>query len=171
MYMVLNDMGLQIGLGFYVAFKSGNNLFYYLIPIIPFLFAARLKTFAEIVLYEELSNVKLLSKKIKEINDIGEGYKKSISAKANVLGKYGDYYNFFSSFLDARARSVDLICLVILVEMFTNISITWIIFILFLIKAFIIFLGGFYITIKKDWVERSLDATINNIFNSQKGKK
>jgi len=167
---LLNDMGLQIGLGFYVAFKSGNNLFYYLIPIIPFLFAAKLKTFSEIVLYEELSNEKSLSKIIqKNINTETDQTKKE-NAKANVLGTYSKYY-YLSSFLDARARSVDFICLVILVEMFTNVSITWIIFILFLVRALIFFIGGFYITIKKDWVERSLDATINNIFNYWKGNK
>jgi len=168
---LLNDMGLQIGLGFYVAFKSGNNLFYYLIPIIPFFFAAKLKTFSEIVLYEELSNEKSLNKIIQKNINIDTDQTKKVNAKADVLGTYSKYYYYLSSFLDARARSVDFICLVILVEMFTNISITWIIFILLLVKAFIIFLGGFYVTIKKDWVERSLDATINNIFNSWKRNK
>jgi len=168
---LLNDMGLQIGLGFYVAFKSGNNLFYYLVPIIPFFFAAKLKTFSEIILYEELSNGKLLSKKNQKNNNIDADHTKKAIAKANVLGKYSKYYYYLSSFLDARARSVDLICLIIIIEVFTSISITWIIFILFLVKGLIIFAGSLYITIKKNWVEKSLNMTMNAIINTLKDNK
>jgi phosphatidylglycerophosphate synthase len=168
----LNDLGLQMGLGFYVAFKTGNPTFYYLIPLIPFFLAARLKSYSEERLFVKLSEKKFLSDGIQRYTDAAASHTiTSENIKANVLGKYKKYSEWFSAFLDARARSVDFICLLILLEMFTNVSVTWIIFIAFIIKGFISFVGDYYITIKKDWIEKSLDATLYNIINSFKDNK
>lgn len=160
---LLNDLGFQMGLGFYVAFKTGSHAFYYLIPLIPFFLAAKLKTFSEIVLFTELSKKKFLEDRMQRYADVGTIHTTSENTKTNVLGKYKKYYEYFSAILDARARNVDFICLLILIEMFSSVSITWIIFIAFVIKGFISFVGGYYITIKKGWVEKSVDATIYNI--------
>ena len=165
----LNDLGLQIGLGFYVAFKTGSHGFYYLIPLIPFFFAAKLKTFSETVLFTELSKKKFLESRMQGYADASRIHTTSENVKTNVLGKYKKYYEYFSAILDARARNVDFICLLILFEMFTSVSITWIIFIAFVIKGFISFVGGYYITIKKCWVEKSVDAVIYNMRNALKG--
>ncbi|MCF7878926.1 MAG: CDP-alcohol phosphatidyltransferase family protein, partial [Candidatus Omnitrophica bacterium] len=48
---LLNDLGFQIGLGFYVAFKTGNPIFYYMIFLIPFFYAVNLKSFSQAVLF------------------------------------------------------------------------------------------------------------------------
>ncbi len=168
---LLNDLGFQIGLGFYVAFKTGIVMFYYLIPLIPFFYATKLKTFSEIILFTELSKKKFLEDRMQRYADVGTTHTTSENTKDNVLGKYKKYYEYFSAVLDARARNVDFICLLILLEMFTSVSITWIIFIAFVIKGFISFAGGYYVTIKKDWVEKSLDATLYNIKNSLKDDK
>ena len=168
---LLNDLGFQMGLGFYVAFKTGNHAFYYLIPLIPFFFAAKLTTFSEIILFTELSKKKFLEDRMKRYADVGYTHTTSETTKDNVLGKHKKYYEYFSAFLDARARNVDFICLVILVEMFSSVSFTWIIFIALVIKGFISFVGGYYIIIKKGWIEKSLDATMNNIIISLKDNK
>lgn len=166
---LLNELGFQIGLGFYVAFKTGSPAFYYLIPLIPFFFAARLKTFSEIALFMELSRKKFLEDRMQRCADVGATHTTSENAKDNVLGKHKKYYEYFSAVLDSRARNVDFICLLILIEMFSSVSITWTIFIAFVIKGFISFVGGYYITIKKGWVEKSLDAVIYNMRNAVKG--
>ena len=166
---LLNDLGFQIGLGCYVAFKTDSVMFYYLIPLIPFFYATKLKTFSEIILFTELSKKKFLEDRMQRCADVGTTHTTSKNIKANVLGKYKKYYKYFSSFLDARARNVDFICLLILIEMLTSISITWIIFIAFVIKGFISFVGGYYITIMKGWIEKSVDAVIYNIKNAVKG--
>jgi phosphatidylglycerophosphate synthase len=164
----LNDLGLQMGLGFYVAFRAGNPTYYYLIPLIPFFFAASLNTFSRAVLFAGLSKKKTLDIRIQRYTDAGTIHETAGNAKASVLGKYMKYFGHFSSFLDARARSVDFICLLVLIETFTNISVTWIIFIALTTKAFVSFVGGYYITIKRNWVEKSLDAALYNIRNSLK---
>jgi len=166
---LLNDLGLQMGLGFYVAFRTGSHVFYYLIPLIPFFFAAKLKTFSEIILFTELLKKKFLKDSLQKNADVGTTHTTSENTKDNVLGKHKKYYENFSAVLDARARNVDIICLLILIEMFSSVSITWIIFIAFVIKGFISFVGGYYITIKKGWVEKSVDAVIYNMRNAVKG--
>ena len=165
----LNDLGFQMGLGFYVAFKTGNHAFYYLIPLIPFFFATGLKSFSERILFEEMLMNNFITDRMQKNDNIATSNTTSKNMKANVLGKYKKCYEYFSAFFDARARSVDFMCLLILIETFTNVSITWIIFIALVIKGFILFVGGYYITIKKGWVEKSLDAVIYNMRNAVKG--
>jgi hypothetical protein len=166
---LLNDLGFQMGLGFYVAFKTDIAMFYYLIPLIPFFYATGLKLFSQRILFEEILMSKFIADRMQKNADVAISKTTSENIKADVLGKYKKYYKYFSSFLDARARSVDFICFLILIEMFSSVSITWIIFIAFVIKGFISFVGGYYITIKKDWVEKSLDAVIYNMRNAVKG--
>ncbi len=167
---VLNDLGFQMGLGFYVAFKTGNSAFFYLIPLIPFFYATRLKPFSRTMLFEEISKKGFISNEIQKGTNIGTSGKTHENVKSGILGKYEKYSKYLSSFLDPRARSVDFICLLILIEMFTIVSVTWIIFIAFVIKGFLLFIGGYYI-IKKGWVEKSLDAAMYNIKNSLKNDK
>jgi len=160
---VLNDLGFQIGLGFYVAFKTANPVFFYLIPLIPFFYATRLKSFSQTILFEEISKKGFVTNEVQRDADIvtsGDAYD---NAKASILGKYKKYSKYFSSFLDARARSVDFICLLILIEVFTNVSITWVIFVAFVIKGLLQFMGSYYITIKKGWAEKSLSEVVHNI--------
>ena len=161
----LGDLGLQMGLGFYVAFRTGNPAFYYMTALIAFFLAAKLNTLSEIVLFTELSKKEPLDIIVERYTDVGTIHAVSGSAKDSVLGKYKKYHEYFSSFLDAEARSVDFICLLILIETFSDISVTWIVLMAFVVKAFTTFIGGYYIVVKRDWVEKSLDAIIHNIKN------
>ncbi len=43
---LLGALGLQMGLGFYVAQKSEMILYYYLIPLIPFFYGGKLHSYA-----------------------------------------------------------------------------------------------------------------------------
>ena len=168
---LLNDLAFQIGLGFYVAFKTDIVMFYYLIPLISFFYATRLTSFSRAILFEEISKDGFIANQMQRCANIISSGETDENAKISVLGKYAKYYKYFSSFLDSRARSVDFICLLILIEMLTSISITWIIFIALATKGFLQFVGGYYIAIKKTWVEKSLDAVVCNIKNSLKDDK
>jgi phosphatidylglycerophosphate synthase len=163
---LLNDLGLQIGLGFYVALKTDCVLFYYLIPLIPFCYAAGLKSFSEKILFQELLKKEFIKCRMQRFMSTDKYNAVPENVKIGVMGPYRKYYVYFSSFLDANARSVDFICFLILLEMFTDISVTWLVFIALVIKGFILFAGGLYIAIKKDSIEKSLDATMYNIKKS-----
>ncbi len=164
----LNDLGFQIGLGFYVAFKTANPIFYYVIPLIPFFYAANLMFFSRNVIFNEILESDFNNDNIIGISNIAISDRKYKCATSSIFGMHNKYYKYFVSFLDDRARTVDLICFFILVEMFSRISITWIIFIAFIIKGFLMFIGGYYIIIKKGWVEKSLGLVISNIRNFSK---
>lgn len=159
---LLNDLGFQIGLGFYVASKTNSSIFYYLIVLIPFCYAAGLKSFSHNVLFEKFLDNRFIPDRMGRYQFV-QMNTVSKNAGINVLEKYRKIYKIFFSFLDARARNVDFICLMILIEIFTSVSVTWIIFIAFVIKRIILFLGGFYLIIKKSWVEKSLETVFLNI--------
>jgi len=167
---VLNDLGFQMGLGFYVVFKTANPIFLYLIPLIPFFYATKLKPFSKKILFEEILKEDSIADEIKKSSDATTSDVIYEDAKASILGKYKKYSKYFSNFLDPRARSVDFICLLILIEIFTVASITWIIFLAFVLKGLLQFVGGYYITIKKSWIEKSREAIIYNIKDSLNNK-
>jgi len=164
---LLNDLGFQIGLGFYVAFKTDTFIFYYLIPLIPFFYAISLRSYSEKILLTELLKDSFLKREMKNFSDAGiTTYDKiSDNVKRSVLGKHLVWFNRLNSFLDSRARNVDFICLLILIETFSKLSVVWIIFLLFLIKGFVLFLGSYFVTIRKRVVEKKLDCVLHNIKN------
>lgn len=159
----LGALGFQIGLGFYVAQKSEMILFYYLIPLIPLFYAGRLHSYAFSVLFSEY----IKSEKIKEYRKKNVPYTTigSDSEKLNeVLSKkYGTLYKIVKNFLDDRARTVDFVCFLLLLEMFTPIFITWIVFLGFVTKRFLIFSASFYIVAKENWAEKQLENKVEEI--------
>jgi len=166
-------LGLQIGLGFYVAQKSGMMIFYYLIPLIPLFISSTLHRYATHVLFNEF----ISTKKIKEYkrNNISDSIEPRVEKASEVLGKkYSKIYNFINNFLDDRSRTIDFVCFWILLEMFTPIFVTWIIFLGFIIMRGIIFLVSFYIVAKRNWAEKQLKWKIEEIlaaFESDKPNK
>ena len=76
------------------------------------------------------------------------------------IGFYNKLRKLFFGFLDDRARSVDFICLIILLELLYSFNISWVIFLLILIKYFIIFLFSFYKVYKKNWAENRLHENL-----------
>ena len=163
---LLNDLGFQMGLGFYVAFKTDIVMFYYLIPLIPFFYATRLKSFARAILFEEISKKGFFSNEIQKGTNIGTSGKTHENVKSGILGKYEKYSKYLSSFLDPRARSVDFICLLILLEIIFQINVTWIIFLLLLMKQLLIFIASFYIVGKGGWAENELNERIGKLMIS-----
>lgn len=81
----------------------------------------------------------------------------------NVNNKSVRGHHLLRSFLDDRARTVDFVCFLILLEMFTNIFITWLVFFGFVIKQALIFAGSFYIVAKDSWAEEQLYKKVNDL--------
>ena len=169
---VLGAVAFQMGLGFYVAQKSGIALFYYLIPLIPLFYFGRLHYYAFSTLFRNhttIEKIKEYSKKDLPGDLIGlSGYR--FSDEEAISKKYGRVwgrlYNLIRNLLDDRARTVDFVCLLLLIEMFTPIFITWIIFLGFVIRQFLIFLASFYIIAKGNWAEKQLESKAKEISGS-----
>jgi hypothetical protein len=174
----LGALGLQIGLGFFVAHKSQMALFYYLTPIIPLCYAANLLNYTKMSLLEpgeiskslEVEQVEVRQKEVDEkvetseqrplIKYLGRGWMKLLFLPIKVI-------------LDNRARSVDFICLLAVIEMYTPLFVTWIIFLLFVAKQILIFVSTFYQAVACDWVgirQVQISAEIRNAFENSSKK-
>ena len=158
----LNSLGIQIGLGMYVAYRADTLLFYYLVPLLLFFRAGSLARFSKAILFDKISsenNVSLLRG-----NDNRDKNQDNIKVNGSV-SSYRKYKNLFMGFLDDRARSTDLICLIILLEIIFPINISWIIFLLIVIKYFIIFAGSIYIIGTGTWAEGEMTNKLKEIYN------
>lgn len=151
----IGALGLQIGLGFFVAHKSGTLLFYYLIPIIPLCYAADLIRYAKRCLVdpgaiaeslecepavssEEAADASEPAAEKPLIDRLGSGWVKPLFIAVRTL-------------LDNRSRSVDFICLLAIIEVYSSLFVTWVIFLLFVAKQSLIFVSTFYQAVARDW--------------------
>jgi hypothetical protein len=123
-----------------------------------------LTQFGKAQLFNELSSKKQIDKwRRKKDEDKSEEGSKGIDDLVGAGNK--KYYEFVLSFLDDRASTVDLICLVILLEMFYPITLSWIFFLLLAFKWVVIFSASFYLLSKGGWAENTLDAKMTELFN------
>ena len=134
----LNSLGLQVGLGFYVVHKSDIIWFYYLIPLVPFFYATNLVHYSRSV----LSYPNIISDQFKLYSQRQNAKTSSVNNKKQKMIQLGR--QLIGSILDDRARSVDFICLIIFLEIHYDFFLTWIIFLMLVIKQLLIFLGAFY---------------------------
>lgn len=153
----LNSLGLQIGLGLYIANNSDTLVYYYLVPLLLFFRIANLYIFSKTIMFDEIPYLYDPS----SLSNIIESNKKLLddmpNSRSNIYVKIKKY---FLGFLDDRARSVDFICLIILLELLYSFNIVWVIFLLILIKYFIIFIISLYNVSKGGWVENSLNKKL-----------
>ena len=148
---LLGSLGFQMGLGFYVAGKNGA-FFLYLIPLIPFCSAASLKYFSDRFLFNELVGRRY------ELNEKGPetialGPATATAEEKTGVGKYRKYYNVLTQYLDERSRTVDFICLLIVLELYTPLNVTWVVFLLKVLQQLVIFCVHFYVVGRGGWVE------------------
>jgi len=161
----LNTLGLQIGLGFYVAQKADLLIFYYLIPLLPFFYATNLINFSTTILFDSPILVKEITKHKHGVSPeplTGKNEELSRVSKSRL----GSIYYFIQKIFDDRARSVDLICLLVLIEIYSQIFITWIIFLFLLFKQFSVFCASFYAFVKYRWAEIKLNEKIVEIIKA-----
>jgi len=149
---ILDTWGSHIGtislitsLGIYCFNISEDNIFLFLTIFILFLNIVDFKLFAYHQLFYELINDKIqlnLDKKEKE---------KQIEKKNNL------FVIFLKNFMDGRARTVDTICFLILLEVIFEINyFSKIIFLLYLIKTIIFCFGVFYVYYYKERLEKEI---------------
>ena len=81
----------------------------------------------------------------------------NVGARPNYMKAFPIYEKLANilrtSFPDDRARTYDLVCLLIFLELNGGIFLSWIIFIIFVLKKFILFTYSIYANINKNWAE------------------
>lgn len=153
-------VALWAGLGLYLAAKSGEAVFFYLTPIIPVLFALNPVSSAKNRLYDNYI-VKGIRGYIAS-NRIG----KPTAANSDVATKHpliSRAFSFFQTLFEHNAGFVDLICLIILLELFLPIFISWLLYLVFLFWQILFFAAGFYTVARGGWVEKELQKKLEQI--------
>ena len=163
----LNSIGLHIGLGFYVAHNSNTIFFYYVIPILLSLRMANLYDYSKLIILNDIGSLyeKFKPTSSKSINN-------SNSSRASYIKKQFNQklQKYFFGFLDDRARSVDLICLIIFLEFYYPINISPLILFAITFKYFIIFIISFFKVAKKGWAEDFIKSKLFSIYSQSKNK-
>ncbi len=161
----LGALGLQIGLGFYVAQKVDFMPFFYLVPLIPFFYTASLTSFCYSPLFDQISKESL---KIQNEKNLQKEKNGENNGADDIRSDRWKRYLWINHVLDDRARSVDFILLLILIEIiYPSFFVTWIVFLLLVFKRFLIFSGKFYLVAYKGWVERTLETKLNEILSGK----
>jgi hypothetical protein len=158
----LNSLGFWTGLGFYLAHSSGLIIFYYLLPPLLIFYAADMYSYSglQIVQHFSMGSKELLSVATSGGSDVKRSPFRLIRA---ITYGFEHLANFLrDSFIDDRARTVDLVCLLIIIELNSEISLSWIIFLLFFIKKFILFIFSIYAIVNKNWAEQIIQKIWNN---------
>lgn len=154
---LVGSFSFLIGLGMYLFNATLEIHFIYIMILIIIIRALDLKNFVyHHAMYNFYKNYKFRQKKNKK--------KIKVDKKDRNLSKKLIYLkNFFQSFLDDRARTVDTIGLIILIELtYDKIILMNFIYYLFLVKALAIFAGGFYLVFFKGFAEK-INSSLNKI--------
>jgi hypothetical protein len=161
---------LWAGLGLYVAEKfyymglylsnvSVANIFFCLAPVIPALVAVNLLTYSKIRLYDNhiVKNYRDYLKKGQKLN------RKTTETKKDFEDKYKKILSIFRTINNEFShthRNVDLLCLLILLELFLPFFIIWVVLLVFLAWQIIFFAASFYLITCKGWVEKDLQEKL-----------
>jgi len=154
---LINSLGFQLGLGFYIAIHSGNIIYLYLIAIILALRVGNIRTFT----YQYFAGELVDGSRERKAGLEPKTYENTSQSKQGTGRVLLRLMNFVRDFLDDRARSVDFICLLILIEiLFPGVFVTWLVVWALAVKHLLIFLGGIFLALRRNWIEN----TRNSIF-------
>ena len=139
---VIGDLSFLVGFGLYLFNQNQNNIFLYLIIIILFLRLSDIRKHAYIMSVDEIL------KKKKKITS------PKISRKTGYSNLLVNIKIFFSSLFDTRSRSVDFICLILLLNTFyKEMVILKYIFYFITFREIVLFLGSFYAVYFKNFMK------------------
>ncbi|MBF0405785.1 MAG: CDP-alcohol phosphatidyltransferase family protein [Candidatus Riflebacteria bacterium] len=162
---LLNDLGLRIGLGFFVFNKTGEIYILYILPLLVLFFAINLTSFSQAELF--------VKTKCEFTQDTSITNKNYFFEEKNELDNYSlrfysmkNLYLNLTAILDERARSVDFVCLCILIDLSWGYSFSTYIFLLMVIRQLSILIASYYIFYRYSLNEQRLACELKatNVF-------
>jgi hypothetical protein len=152
----INTIGFQSGIGFYLANTYDKNYFLYLVFLIPFCYAIRLKNYAYSNLLNEIIENKdqfSIKHSLKNKKSNTKNSKLAKLEKSNLR----KLYNLFLNILDDRARSVDFIILLFLIETIFDLRLIEYVFYFLIFKHLIIVLISLFVYSNNEWLESKIN--------------
>ena len=147
-------IAFKLFIGLYVASYT-SDLFFYIVPLIVFFSAINIKTYFQSLMFEDLIKKNLKIKRINQSNI--QNHEVDIDSAKDFFSKNLKLTHFLSSFLDDRSRTIDLTCLLILIEQFLSVHIVWLVFIFMIMKEFFRFLINMFFVIMSGWCESKVE--------------
>lgn len=147
---ILNSIGFTIGLGFFAFHQTGYEFLIYVLVVIAFLHSEVYTSAGKRIILEDLSKI-LSDTKKKSNNDNQDNQKKNSSNSIRI--KYPMWLNFFKDFFDDRARSVDFILLLIIIDIYFDYNLTFYIFLIISLRIFVRFIASFFFGVRSRWAE------------------
>ncbi|MDD5489032.1 MAG: CDP-alcohol phosphatidyltransferase family protein [Candidatus Omnitrophica bacterium] len=158
----LGGVVLQMALGAYSYSRTGNIMFLYLLPLIPLFTLGRIHLFAYSELFKNMNS----ESQIRAFLCRDKKEDAPFRGMADGGGMAARGYSLLNRVLDNRARTVDLICLLLVFEQVSRYSIVWLVFAGFLVKDVLLFLCSLYAVLKGDWVGSSLRDKYGEVFET-----
>ena len=141
----INALGFWAEFGFYSAY----------ITVLFFFYAADLYQYVSLQIIQHASlesSKEILSVDTSRECEVKKSPFRLIRATTYIFEHLSDYIR--DRFPDDRARSVDFVCFLILLELHNEIFLSWIVFSLFFLKKFILYTFSVYAIVYKNWVEK-----------------
>ena len=152
----INTIGFQSGIGFYLANTYNENYFLYMAFLIPFCYAIRFKNYAYYSLLNEIIEDRNILDKNHPVENITDDIKNSKLSKLE-RSKFRKFYNIFLSIFDDRARSVDTIIVLFLIESLFNLKIIEYVFYFLIFKHLVIVLVSLFVYSNNRWLESKIN--------------
>lgn len=152
-------VALWVGMGFYLYSRSGELLFLYLLPVLPAIFAMNVVTSMKAALYDD----HLLGAVRRSAAAPAANAAPAASASSGLRSIVGQIVVYINSRFEHNAGFVDLICLVIVIELFLPIFVSWSIYFLFLGWQIVYFAILLYLVARGGWVEQQLEGKVNEL--------
>ena len=148
---LLNSLGFIVGVGLYAAHKTQDNTYFYLLIIT---LAARA---GDLMHYTYRHFLNTVIKKPESLNKrMAAQASGSQEVKVQAVKPFLALRKMISGFLDDRARSVDFICLLIILELlYPQFFVTGYIVWAWMFKYLLVFAGGVYRSVRHDWIEKT----------------
>ena len=152
----INAIGFQSGIGFYLANTYNENYFLYMVFLIPFCYAIRFKNYAYYSLLNEIIEDRKILDKNHPAMDITDDIKSSKLSKLE-RSKFRKFYNIFLNIFDDRARSVDTIIVLFLLENLFNLKIIEYVFYYLILKHLVIVSVSLFVYSNNKWLESKIN--------------
>ncbi len=152
---IINSLGFQAGLGFYVALYSGNIIYFYLVAIILIFRAGDIRTCT----YQRFATALINNPREDKAESKPKSDESALPSSQGSGKGLARFTNFIRNFLDDRARSVDFIILLIIIELLVpGFFVTWLVVWALAVKHLIIFLGSIFLAVKRGWIKNTRDS-------------
>ncbi len=152
---------LWVGIGLYLG-RTAHHIFYIFSPLLPFFSAVDIYPIArQRFIYHYLSK--------NELQEYNASYAGTMQGHGDVVGKEPPksnlvlFKNKIDDIFEHNARTIDLICLLLMIEIIFPVSILWVYYLSFLFWQACVFIMRLLILYRGGWAEAELEKIKNTV--------